>query len=161
MIVHLGVILIAVALGASNSYSKSQELSLVAGVPATFAGHSFELTDVIEVRDDRSVSVKARVIVDGKKTYEPAITKYTRIGMNVGTPSVKASLTSDIYLTLEPPVRQDSNTARIKVFIKPMITWLWIGTMLMAVGTFLAAFPGRRRRPTDATSAPVSVAEKI
>lgn len=161
MIVHLGVILIAVALGASNSYSKSQELSLVAGVPATFAGHSFELTDVIEVRDDRSVSVKARVIVDGDKTYEPAITKYTRIGMNVGTPSVKASLTSDIYLTLEPPVRQDSNTARIKVFIKPMITWLWIGTMLMAVGTFLAAFPGRRRRPTDATSAPVLVAEKI
>ena len=161
MIVHLGVILIAVALGASNSYSKSQELSLVTGVPATFAGHSFELTDVIEVRDDRSVSVKARVIVDGKKTYEPAITKYTRIGMNVGTPSVKASLASDIYLTLEPPVRQDSNTARIKVFIKPMITWLWIGTMLMAVGTFLAAFPGRRRRPTDATSAPVLVAEKI
>ena len=161
MIVHLGVILIAVALGASNSYSKSQELSLVTGVPATFAGHSFELSDVIEVRDDRSVSVKARVIVDGNKTYEPAITKYTRIGMNVGTPSVKASLTSDIYLTLEPPVRQDSNTARIKVFIKPMITWLWIGTMLMAVGTFLAAFPGRRRRPTDATSAPVLVAEKI
>ena len=161
MIVHLGVILIAVALGASNSYSKSQELSLVAGVPATFAGHSFELSDVIEVRDDRSVSVKARVIVDGDKTYEPAITKYTRIGMNVGTPSVKALLTSDIYLTLEPPVRQDSNTARIKVFIKPMITWLWIGTMLMAIGTFLAAFPGRRRRPTDATSAPVLVAEKI
>jgi cytochrome c-type biogenesis protein CcmF len=161
MIVHLGVILIAVALGASNSYSKSQELSLVAGVPATFAGHSFELSDVIEVRDDRSVSVKARVIVDGDKTYEPAITKYTRIGMNVGTPSVKALLTSDIYLTLEPPVRQDSNTARIKVFIKPMITWLWIGTMLMAIGTFLAAFPGRRRRPTDATSTPVLVAEKI
>jgi cytochrome c-type biogenesis protein CcmF len=161
MIVHLGVILIAVALGASNSYSKSQELSLVVGVPATFAGHSFELSDVIEVRDDRSVSVKARVIVDGGKIYEPAITKYTRIGMNVGTPSVKASLTSDIYLTLEPPIRQDSDTARIKVFIKPMITWLWIGTGLMAIGTFLAAFPGRRRRPTDATSAPVLVAEEV
>ncbi|MEN9648165.1 MAG: cytochrome c-type biosis protein CcmF [Actinomycetota bacterium] len=160
MIVHLGVILIAVALGASNSYSKSQELSLVAGVPATFAGHSFELTDVIEVRDDRSVSVKARVIVDGDKTYEPAITKYTRIGMNVGTPSVKASLTSDIYLTLEPPVRQDSGTARIKVFIKPMITWLWIGTGLMALGTVLAAFPGRRRRPTEATSALVPTSEQ-
>ena len=158
MIVHLGVILIAVALGASNSYSKSQELSLVVGVPATFAGHSFELTDVIEVRDDRSVSVKARVIVDGDKTYEPAITKYTRIGMNVGTPSVRTSLTTDIYLTLEPPVRQDANEARIKVFIKPMIIWLWIGTALMAVGTVLAAFPGRRRKPTDATSAPVEVA---
>ncbi|MDA2982882.1 MAG: heme lyase CcmF/NrfE family subunit [Actinomycetota bacterium] len=158
MIVHLGVILIAVALGASNSFSKSQELSLVANVEANFSGHTFELKDVIEVRDDRSISVKALVLVDGKKIYAPAITKYTRIGMNVGTPSVRTSLTTDIYLTLEPPVRQDANEARIKVFIKPMIIWLWIGTALMAVGTVLAAFPGRRRKPTDATSAPVEVA---
>jgi cytochrome c-type biogenesis protein CcmF len=157
MIVHLGVILIAVALGASNSFSKSQELSLVANVEASFSGHTFELKDVIEVRDDRSISVKALVLVDGKKIYAPAITKYTRIGMNVGTP-VRTSLTTDIYLTLEPPVRQDANEARIKVFIKPMIIWLWIGTALMAVGTVLAAFPGRRRKPTDATSAPVEVA---
>ena len=158
MIVHLGVILIAVALGASNSFSKSQELSLVANVEASFSGHTFELKDVIEVRDDRSISVKALVLVDGKKIYAPAITKYTRIGMNVGTPSVRTSLTTDIYLTLEPPVRQDANEARIKVFIKPMIIWLWIGTALMAAGTVLAAFPGRRRKPTDATSAPVEVA---
>lgn len=157
MIVHLGVILIAVALGASNSFSKSQELSLVANVEANFSGHTFELKDVVEVRDDRSISVKALVLVDGKKIYAPAITKYTRIGMNVGTPSVRTSLTTDIYLTLEPPVRQDANEARIKVFIKPMIIWLWIGTALMAVGTILAAFPGRRRKPTDATSAPVEV----
>ncbi|MFM7820160.1 MAG: cytochrome c-type biogenesis CcmF C-terminal domain-containing protein, partial [Actinomycetota bacterium] len=159
MIVHLGVILIAVALGASNSFSKSQELSLVQNVEAQFAGHTFELRDVIEVRDDRSISVKALVLVDGRKIYAPAITKFTRIGMNVGTPSVRTSLTTDIYLTLEPPVRQDANEARIKVFIKPMITWLWIGTVLMAVGTALAAFPGRRRKPTEPTSAPVEVGQ--
>ncbi len=159
MIVHLGVILIAVALGASNSYSKSQELSLVANIEATFSGHTFELQDVVEVRDDRSISVKALVLVDGKKIYEPAITKYTRIGMNVGTPSVRTSLITDIYMTLEPPVRQDANEARIKVFIKPMIMWLWIGTALMVVGTVLAAFPGRRRKPTDPTSAPVELAQ--
>ena len=159
MIVHLGVILIAVSLGASNSFSKSQELSLVTNVEAQFSGHTFELRDVVEVRDDRSISVKALVLVDGKKIYAPAITKYTRIGMNVGTPSVRTSLTTDIYLTLEPPVRQDSNEARIKVFIKPMIMWLWIGTALMAIGTVLAAFPGRRRKPTEPTSAPVEVAK--
>jgi cytochrome c-type biogenesis protein CcmF len=35
---------------------------------------------------------------------------------------------------------------------------MWIGAGLMAIGTILAAFPGkRRRRPTDPTSAPVPV----
>ncbi|HEU4841647.1 MAG TPA: hypothetical protein VFT09_09400, partial [Ilumatobacteraceae bacterium] len=48
--------------------------------------------------------------------------------------------------------------ATIRVFVKPLILWLWIGGGLMAVGTLLAAFPGRRRRrPTDPVSAPIDV----
>ena len=145
MIVHLGVILICVALAASNSFTRSQEIDLVTGQVATFAGHTFELIDVVEVRDARSTTVKALVKVDGGKAYSPSITKYTRIGMNVGTPSVRTSFTRDVYLTLEPPVRQDSGQARIKVFVKPLILWLWVGTFVMAFGTLLAVLPTRRR----------------
>ena len=145
MIVHLGVILICVALAASNSFTRSQEIDLVTGQVATFAGHTFELIDVVEVRDARSTTVKALVKIDGGKAYSPSITKYTRIGMNVGTPSVRTSFTRDVYLTLEPPVRQDSGQARIKVFVKPLILWLWVGTFVMAYGTLLAVLPTRRR----------------
>ena len=145
MIVHLGVILICVALAASNSFTRSQEIDLVTGQVATFAGHTFELIDVVEIRDARSTTVKALVKVDGGKAYSPSITKYTRIGMNVGTPSVRTSFTRDVYLTLEPPVRQDSGQARIKVFVKPLILWLWVGTFVMAFGTLLAVLPTRRR----------------
>ena len=145
MIVHLGVILICVALAASNSFTRSQEIDLVTGQVAMFAGHTFELIDVVEIRDARSTTVKALVKVDGGKAYSPSITKYTRIGMNVGTPSVRTSFTHDVYLTLEPPVRQDSGQARIKVFVKPLILWLWVGTFVMAFGTLLAVLPTRRR----------------
>ncbi len=145
MIVHLGVILICVALAASNSFTRSQEIDLETGQVAMFAGHTFELIDMVEVRDARSTTVKALVSVDGGKAYSPSITKYTRIGMNVGTPSVRTSFTHDVYLTLEPPVRQDSGQARIKVFVKPLILWLWVGTFVMAFGTLLAVLPTRRR----------------
>lgn len=145
MMVHLGVILICVALAASNSFTRSQEIDLVTGQVATFAGHTFELIDVVEVRDARSITVKALVSVDGGKAYSPSITKYTLIGMNVGTPSVRTSFTRDVYLTLEPPVRQNSGQARIKVFVKPLILWLWVGTFVMAFGTLLAVLPTRRR----------------
>ena len=145
MVVHLGVIFICIALAASNSFTKSQEIDLVTGQRATFAGHTFELVGLEEFRDERSTSVRALVSVDGGKPYAPSITKFTRIGMNVGTPSVRTSLTRDVYLTLEPPVRQDSGRARIKVFVKPLIVWLWIGTFMMAFGTLLAVLPSRRR----------------
>ena len=145
MVVHIGVILICVALAASNSFTRSQEIDLVVGREVSFAGHTFELIDVVEQRDSRSQSVRALVSLDGGQAYAPSITKFTRIGMNVGTPSVRTTLTHDIYLTLEPPVRQDSGQARIKVFIKPMILWLWVGTFVMALGTLLAVLPSRRR----------------
>ena len=154
MIVHLGVILICVALAASNSFTRSQEIDLVLGREASFAGHTFELVGFEERTDARSTSVQALVSIDGGRAYAPAITKFTRIGMNVGTPSVRTSLTHDIYLTLEPPVRQDSGQARIKVFVKPMILWLWIGTFVMVAGTALAIVPRRRRnRENDMSSA--------
>ena len=152
MIVHLGVIVISVALAASNSFTHSQELNLEVGKVASFSGHTFELVEVVEEKTERVFSVKARVIVDDGKAYAPAIARYLKQGMTVGTPSVRTGLASDVYLTLEPPVRPGSDTARIKVFIKPLLLWLWIGGGLMALGTVLAAFPGRRRKPTAPTS---------
>ncbi len=157
MVVHIGVIIIAVALAASNSYTRSQELSLEKGVPASFGGHTFELVGFSQIDDDRRTAVSALISIDGGQAYAPAVSKFKAMGMNIGTPSVKTSFIKDIYLTLEPPVKVSEDAAKIKVFIKPMILWLWIGGGLMALGTVLSAFPGHRRRPTEPTSAPVAV----
>jgi cytochrome c-type biogenesis protein CcmF len=155
MVVHIGVILIAVALAASNSYTHSQELSLKKGVVANYGGHTFELIGFRETSDDRRSEIAALVSIDGGQAYAPAVSKFKSMGMNIGTPSVKTSFAYDLYLTLEPPVKASSDAAKIKVFIKPMVLWLWIGGGLMGIGTLLSAFPGRRRRPTDPTSARV------
>ena len=37
----------------------------------------------------------------------------------------------------------------IGLYLQPMTLWLWIGGAIIAIGTLLAALPGRRRRPTD------------
>jgi cytochrome c-type biogenesis protein CcmF len=69
---------------------------------------------------------------------------------------VRTGLTHDVYLTIagtNAPV-VGSDEAVLEVFRKPLILWLWIGGLMMAVGTVLSAFPGRRRRnPLDAVSA--------
>jgi cytochrome c-type biogenesis protein CcmF len=155
MVVHIGVIVIAVALAASNSYTRSQELTLKKGVVASYGGHTFELVGFNEISDDRRTSISALVSIDGGQAYAPAISKFKAMGTNIGTPSVRSSFVKDIYLTLEPPVQVSSESAKIKVFIKPMMMWMWIGGGLMGVGTLLSAYPGSRRRPTDPTSAPV------
>lgn len=155
MIVHLGVILIAMALAASNGYTRVGEFTLTKGEPVTFDGHTFELEQVRAFTTERSQGVKADISIDGGQAYAPAITRYTRMGTDIGTPSVRTGFTKDIYLTLEKAAPAGATEAQVKIFVKPLILWMWLGGGLMAVGTVLAAFPGKRRIPTAPTSAPV------
>lgn len=158
MIVHLGIILIAVALAASNSYSRAGEFTVTKGETVEFGGHTFTLVDLTEFESATSIGVKALISIDGGQAYAPAISKFTATGQDVATPSVRTGLRYDIYLTLENGSKPSTGEAKFKVFIKPMIVWLWVGGMLCGVGTVLAAFPGRhRRRPTDAVSAPIEL----
>ena len=159
MIVHLGVIAVAVALVASNSYTSSTELELQPGVPIAWSGHTFELIDIVTEVDARTDVARANIRLDGDRIYGPATTTYLQMGTTIGTPSVRTGLTHDVYLTIagtNPPVPGDA-TVTIEVFRKPLILWMWVGGLLMAVGTILAAFPGKRRRnPLDPVSAPVA-----
>ncbi len=158
MVVHIGVIVIAVALAASNSFTHSATLSLQQGEPVEWGGHTLELTSVDERTNDAGSKrvIAANVILDRGATYRPATTTYLSMGADVGTPSVRTGLVEDIYLTLDPGAVAGDTTATIRVFVKPMILWLWIGGLIMAIGTLLAAFPGtRRRRAIDPVSAPI------
>jgi cytochrome c-type biogenesis protein CcmF len=108
----------------------------------------------------RANVVRADVRVDDGRVYGPAITTYLRMGTSIGTPSVKAGPTGDVYLTIagNRPPDPEGDEVHLEVFLKPLVIWLWIGGLLMAAGTLLAAFPGdRRRRPIDPVSAPVPV----
>jgi len=157
MIVHIGVILVAVALVASNAYTSASDVTLVAGDPVEWGGHTLELIDVTVETDARTEVARANVRVDDGGIYGPASTIYLRMGASVSTPSVKSGLTHDLYLTIagnNPPEVGD-DTVVLAVFRKPLMIWLWIGGLLMALGTVLSAFPGRRRRPIDAVSAPI------
>ncbi len=162
MVVHLGIILIAVGLTASNTYTRAGEFTMTKGDVVEFAGHTFELQDVVDFSGPGTVGVKALVSIDGGQAYAPAITKYTAQGMDIATPSVKTGVLRDIYLTLENGSKPSTGVAKLKIFIKPMIVWLWVGGLLCGVGTVLAAFPGKhRRKPTDPVSAPVPLDEPV
>ena len=155
MVVHLGVVVIAVALAASQSYVTETELRLEPGDTATVGGHTLEYQGLETEDSPEKTTISALIRVDGGKVYRPAINQF-RAGNNaIGTPSVATSLVEDVFLTMLELPETDTDPVIIRVVLQPLVTWLWIGGGLMALGTALAAFPGGRRRPTEPTSARV------
>ncbi|MBW3548968.1 MAG: heme lyase CcmF/NrfE family subunit [Actinobacteria bacterium] len=153
MIVHLGVVLVAVAFAAASAYLTGEEVRLAPGQSATVAGHTVTYQGMNPPAETPQKTVfSARVQVDGGVVYEPALNRFPNATQTIGTPSVRTSLTDDVYLTLVAMPEEPGDPALIGVLVQPLVAWLWIGGGVMALGTLLALWPGERRRRVPAPS---------
>jgi cytochrome c-type biogenesis protein CcmF len=148
-IVHLGVVLVAIALAASASYSTEDQRPLLPGESMSVRGYTVTYLGIEQRADDVRQTIQARLQVerggDDLGVWAPALHAYRASGMVVPTPSVRTSLTSDLYLTLENAPDAADAAAVIGVRVEPMVLWLWVGGGVMALGTLVALLPSLRR----------------
>jgi cytochrome c-type biogenesis protein CcmF len=164
LVVHFGVVLIAVTLAVSSSYGAHREVRLTRGQSTTVSGYTLTYLGVHIDRSAQKTSISAPIRVsrgdDVLGVYAPAISTFPNSTEGIGTPSVHTGIVEDVYLTL---VSSPSKGGRITlgVRVNPMILWLWIGGGVIALGTILALAPRLRRRvgPAPVTEHPAPVIE--
>jgi cytochrome c-type biogenesis protein CcmF len=158
MIVHLGVVVVAVALAAASSYGQRTQLVLKPGQSVRYDGHVFTYLGSRQFSLPNKSGEIATVLVDGAP-FHPAISVFPG-SEGIGTPAVDSSVREDTYLTVADIDVLPHGSATIDVVIQPMVLWLWVGGAVMAFGAVLAAVPPRRRRASEHRSvvpAPASV----
>ncbi len=165
MIVHLGVVVLAIGVIAATSYRHQAELALHRGTVVTYDGHTFEFEGLRTVTSPSRTSQEALVKVDGA-TFKPATTSFGSALSVVGTPAIDSGFSGDVYLTFDAVGGLGSTSGNqainnlpagsvaIGVVIEPLVAWLWAGGLLIGIGGVLALMPGGRRRATDPASEP-------
>lgn len=149
MIVHLGVVIFAVAFAASHSYAHQTQLALRPGQTGTFEGNSFKFLGMRTLDYSNKTTLEARIRVNGGQVYTPAVSEFPFASEAVGTPSIRTLPTHDIYLTMGT-VPAKNAPLTLGVIIEPLVMWVWISGGVMVLGTILAGWPARRRRrPAD------------
>jgi cytochrome c-type biogenesis protein CcmF len=135
------VILIGIAGGAFNQ-SREQEMgfgdSLQIGkyrvVCQSFTQDSNPNYDteyaLLEVyRGDRKITQLA----PERRFYQASQTTSTMVALH-------STLARDLYVIYEGK-NPDTDKPIIKVFLNPLINWIWIGVLIVALGTFVALVP--------------------
>jgi cytochrome c-type biogenesis protein CcmF len=121
------------------------------GDSRAIAGHTVELVEVVDGGDAAKAERKAMVRIDGGQIYAPALQKFPNGSQQIGRPSVRSTPIDDVYLALlDAP---NDGPIRLRVIVAPLVIWLWIGGGVIALGSVMAAFPGRRRRGVEPVSA--------
>jgi cytochrome c-type biogenesis protein CcmF len=155
MVVHLGVVVIAVALAAATSFGHRGEVTLQPGQLSTSDGHHIRFEGLTQLRTPARTATEALLVVDGRGPLRPAVSQFGTNSEAVGTPAIDSSFFDDVYLTVDALPATPGGPVTIGVTVQPLVAWLWGGGALLVIGSVLAAVPGRRRRPTDPVSAPV------
>ena len=153
MVVHVGVVVVAVALAASNSYLHQSELTIAPGETAYVSGHEIVFTGTEDKVFDNKVTTEAVVLVDGSPV-RPGVSRFANGGV-VRTPGTKSSPVRDIQVAVLDLPDGPDGPAGVRVTVQPLTLWLWVGGAIMLLGAVFSAFPGRRRSPISPVSAPV------
>src|SRR5881394_82533 len=102
LVVHVGVVIIAVAIASSSAYSTKREVRLTSGQSATVRGYTLTYTGSHTNRSGQKNTVTADVRIrrggDDLGTYAPAISTFPNASEGIGTPSVRTGFREDVYL---------------------------------------------------------------
>ena len=144
-IVHFGLIMTFAAVAVSSTFQESREATLAPGDVVKLAGYDLTFQEVRAEQQPHRVAQKAIVAIssDGKPvaTLEPALNQYATMREPIGTPSVRTSWSHDLYLTVMN-VGNDG-TIGLRAIVTPAVVWIWIGVIIMVVGTALCLIPAK------------------
>jgi cytochrome c-type biogenesis protein CcmF len=148
-IVHLAVILMFIGF-AGATFNLEETKLLAPGESWKLAGYTLEYRQVRPVDHPHYAGAVARLALyeDGEPVgmLLPEKRMYFQQEQPTTIPAVASNLTEDFYVILaglEPDQR-----AALKVYINPLVNWIWIGGFVFVIGNTLLLWPmGARAKP--------------
>ncbi len=152
MVTHLGIVVMALGIVTSTAYATRAEVTLATGQSTVVAGQYITFEGFASVKNSLLSATQLRVLVGGHE-LRPAVTTYNgRTGQSVGTPAIDSSALRDVYLTFDAVGGNGATSGAqvqgnlpagsvvLGVTVEPLISWLWIGGLLVGAGAALYFF---------------------
>ncbi len=151
LVVHVGVVLVIVGVAASSGFSVEREVTLRQGESMDIGRYHLTFQRLDASRQSNHDRIWAHVIVtnQGKPLAElqPARKHYVRENQPISRAVMRSTLREDLYVILTgADVDRSTGThlATLKVLVRPLMIWMWIGGLVLTMGTVIAVWPDRR-----------------
>ncbi|MFV0477372.1 MAG: heme lyase CcmF/NrfE family subunit [Parahaliea sp.] len=149
VLAHIGFALTVTGAVATSQYSIEHDLKMAPGQSETLAGYHFQFVGLEQVQGPNYVADEARFVIsrDGREMARLAPQKrHYLVGRSMMTEAaIDAGLFRDLYVAMGEAVG-DSGAWAIRLHYKPMVRWLWLGAIFMAVGGFMTVVDKRYRQ---------------
>ncbi len=146
-VAHLGVAVCIVGGTLVSNYQSDKDVRMDIGDTVEVGGYTFRFDGAIQTKGPNYTASQGmiRVLRDGHElmTLSPEKRVYTVQTMPMTEAAIDTGVWRDLYVSLGEPV---SNGAwSVRVYHKPFVSWLWMGSILMTLGGVLAMSDRRYR----------------
>ena len=142
-IAHLGLLVLVVSAGVSSTEQIAQAM-LRRGEKMTLGGYTLIYDSFKQNSSDGLTRVGPEVVLKAKglqKRLWPHSNIYPN-GQRTSEVAVHTGLLEDVYLSFGS-VGWDGRVA-LEMILKPLMLWLWVAVLLIAAGSALAMFEGKK-----------------
>jgi len=143
-LVHFAVALTALAIAFSQSYRLDVQKTLEIGESWQVAGRTITVQALRAVEESHRYSVIADVEISGMGTHQPRLNYYPTSRTPFASPSVAYTLGKDYYLVLHAFDQESAQWVTLRLVVTPLVLWLWVSAVLIALGTAMILWPARR-----------------
>ncbi|WP_096086536.1 heme lyase CcmF/NrfE family subunit [Agaribacterium haliotis] len=148
MIAHAGFGVCLLGAGIDSIYAEQRDLRVRAGTAVEVGGYQFELLEVTRVRGPNYWADRGQFVVsrNGEQiaTMQPEKRRYFSGGNMMTEAAIDAGLFRDLYVSLGDKINNSDYAVRI--YMKPLVRWIWLGALLMSIGGVIAIADKRYRR---------------
>lgn len=147
---HLGMAVFVAGVTMVMSYHQEKDVRLEPGSTYELSGYEFKFLGTKEIEGPNYSAQQGHLEVSkqGEKVTDlyPQKREYVAMGnpMPMTEASVDTNLIRDIYAAMGEPLGEKAWSLRL--YYKPMISWIWLGCLLMTVGGILAVSDRRYRQ---------------
>ena len=147
LVAHIGIGVFILGVALVKAYETASEVKMQPGERASAGGYDFQLMSLRETRGANYVAMRATVNVSRNGTPVTVMYPEKRMYLVQRMPMTEAAIDTnifrDLYVSLGEPV--DDVSWIVRVQHKPLVSWIWGGCLLMALGGLMAASDRRYR----------------
>ncbi len=161
--IHMGVLVMAFGIVADGLYQTETQIHLSAGESVQIGDFEMVFNSVSRFAgaDDLLITeADVDLYKNGEflRTLNPQIEFYQRSGQPMTIPSARSTITEDFYVILVNWEPTTADAATFRIFLNPLINWVWAGGVIFILGTLIAAWPEGEKAPARARKPAIAAA---
>ena len=154
-LVHLGIVLISVAVIGNEFFQQTTNVTLNVNESVEIGNYSLTYADWgVEDASNRQAFLTTLIVyqADSNKLLGTVTAQRNIYFKNPDMPTsevgLRMSLYEDLYIVLNG-WENGGESATFSIFVNPLTIWLWIGGVVLVLGTLIAVWPHPARRTTE------------